>query len=278
MKYYVVYLMGKNAVIFTFLLILLGFQGISQGLVDGFFTGSQRYSVVIGGGYENNPTYLAGKNKLDLRKSFENLNAFVAYGISDRLDVNLAAAYVKSENEQGFQDARILLKYGLKEFEMRNMNVSLQIASGLSFPLSQYQTEGLNAIGQRATTIPTRLLLHLKRDSGFFATALAGYDYKFDPVPDAITGTLKIGIARRSYYLDAFIDIQNSIDGRDYRGFPAPDNFRELEVDFLRGGVTVFRPITQQLGIFVNGAYTFDGRNVGIGPAINAGIVFKPSL
>jgi hypothetical protein len=68
------------------------------------------------------------------------------------------------------------------------------------------------------------------------------------------------------------------VNGKDYRGRPAPNNFRELEVDFLRTGVTFFKPFNEQIGAFVNGSYTLDGRNVGLGPAVNLGITFTSSL
>jgi hypothetical protein len=120
--------------------------------------------------------------------------------------------------------------------------------------------------------------LHAQNKDGYFLTAQSGYDYRFDPVPDAYASSLKIGLARSTFYLDAFLDFQNSVNGKDYRGRPAPNNFRELEVDFLRTGVTFFKPINKQLGAFINGSYTVDGRNVGLGPAVNLGITFKSSL
>jgi hypothetical protein len=267
----------------SFLLIVcFGFLvaplALSQGLTDGFFNGKKNYTLVLGAGYENNPTYLAGKRELDLDKPFQNINVFAAYGLTNQLDIYVAAAYVKSDNEEAFQDARIVLKYKLFEARTDNFKFSAQFASGISFPLSDYQTEGINAIGQRATGIPSRLLLHIQKNDGCFLTVQSGYDYKFDPVPDAYASSLKIGLALSTFYLDAFLDFQNSVNGKDYRGRPAPNNFRELEVDFLRTGVTFFKPFNEQIGAFVNGSYTLDGRNVGLGPAVNLGITFKSSL
>jgi len=250
----------------------------AQGLVDGFYSGSGNLTAVLGAGYEDNPTYLAGKNELELEKSFYNINVFAAYGILDKLEINAAAAYVQSDQERALQDARVILKYKFYELKTKNYQLSTQIASGLFFPLTDYETEGLNAIGQHATSIASRLLIHVQHDSGFFATIQSGYDYKFDPVPSAIAGTLKLGLAKRSYYIDVFLDVQNAIEGKDYRGFPAPNNFRELEVDFLRVGATFYKPITPSFGAFVNGALTLDGRNVGLGPAVNVGLVFRTKL
>jgi hypothetical protein len=247
----------------------------AQGLVDGFYTGAGQSTIVIGTGYENNPTYLAGKNELDLEKSFFNVNTFIAHGITANLDVNLTAAYVQSDEEQDLQDARVIFKYRFYTTQLSNFNLSLQLASGLSFPLSNYETEGLNAIGQRATSVPTRLLVHAQSGRGWFATLQAGYDARFNPVPSSNNTSLRLGLAASYIYVDAFIDYQNSLNGRDYRGAPAPNNFRELEVDFLRTGITIYRSFLTNYGIFINGSYTIDGRNVGLGPAINAGLVFK---
>ena len=250
----------------------------AQGLVDGFYNDAKNFTAVIGAGYEDNPTYLAGDNELGLEKSFFNVNAFLGYGIATNLDINLAVAYVKSDQEQDLQDARIAIKYKFYQTNFGEFNVSTQLAGGISFPLTNYETEDLNAIGQRATSIPSRLLVHAQHNNGFFVTAQSGYDYKFDSVPNAVGATLKLGLAKKQYYLDTFLDVQNSVNGRDYRGFPAPDNFRELEVDFVRLGATFFKSISENFGVFVNGAYTVNGRNVGLGPAINLGLTFKSRL
>ncbi|BAO54025.1 hypothetical protein [Nonlabens marinus] len=258
-------------------ILLLGISSSSfgQGVIDGFYNGSGNLTAVLGSGYENNPTYLTGKNEIELDKSFFNINMFVGFGLAKNLDLNVAAAYVESDAEKNLQDARFILKYKLHELELDRHIISIQIASGVSFPLTNYETEGLNAIGQRATSIPARLLIHAQQTNGLFFTLQGGYDYKFDPVPNATAATLKLGMARRTYYVDAFLDFQNAINGKDYRGSPAPNNFRELEVDFIRTGVTFFKPFSSTLGAYLNGTYTVDGRNVGLGPAINAGVVYR---
>lgn len=250
----------------------------AQGLVDGFYTGHRNLTAVLGAGYENNPTYLAGKRELELEKSFDNANLFIAYGIARRWDLNASAAYVRSDNVSNFQDAAITLKHKFAQLQKGNFEFSAQIAIGIAFPLSNYETEGLNAIGQRATSLNSRFVLHAKHDKGIFTTVQSGIDYKFNPVPDAIASTIKLGLSKSNYYLEAFFDIQNSFNGRDYRGFPAPDNFRELEVDFLRLGTTFFKPLSARFGVFINGTYTMDGRNVGLGPAVNIGLVYNTRL
>jgi len=258
--------------------LLFAFIAGAQGLVDGFFNGKNSYTAVLGGGYEYNERYLAGDRGLDLEKSFSNINAFVAYGLNPTWDLNIAAAYVKSGDEKGFQDARIATKFKVYETQLGAYQLSAQLAAGGSFPLSAYQTEGLNAIGQRAFSLQSRFLIHAQNKTGFFLTTQTGYDYKFEPVPNAVVGSLKVGLARSNYYLDAFIDVQNSVDGADYRGSPAPNNFRELEVDFMRVGLTFYKPLFSFMGVYLNTAYTLDGRNVGLGPAVNMGIVYKSKL
>ncbi|PRP65978.1 hypothetical protein [Nonlabens agnitus] len=266
-------------------ILFIAFLGLSifskasaQGLVDGFYNGAGKLTAVLGAGYEDNPTYLAGKNELDLEKSFLNVNTFLAYGLTDRWELNLAAAYVKSDQEAGLQDARFITKFKAVEHKTNQYELSTTIAGGIAFPLTDYETEGLNAIGQRATRFPLRALLHVQKANGWFATAQAGYTPTLNPTPDSNTASLKLGVAKSSYYIDAFIDYQNSLNGRDYRGFPAPNNFRELEVDFLRAGITFYKPFGLRAGAFVNTAYTFNGRNVGLGPAVNIGLVYKTFL
>ena len=155
----------------------------SQGLIDGFYNGAGNITAVIGAGYEDNPTYLAGKNELELEKSFYNINTFIAYGITNRIDVNLASAYVESDAERALQDARLIAKFKAFETIKDQYELSTTLAGGIAFPLTNYQTEGLNAIGQRATRFPLRALLHYKRTAGWFATAQVGYTPTLDPTP-----------------------------------------------------------------------------------------------
>ncbi|MEX1003167.1 MAG: hypothetical protein WDZ35_13700 [Crocinitomicaceae bacterium] len=247
----------------------------SQGRVDGFLKGEGNIDLVLGGGYEIAGKYYAGTNKIDLGRAIANVNLFIAAGLTDRIDLNLSIPYVMISNTRSIQDGALFLKMKIVEKEMWDGVLSGIMAAGVSTYLANYQTEGFSAIGQQATTIDFRPLLHYQHNTGWFATLQFPYIYKFNPVPTAINPSLKVGRAHANYYFDIWYEHQTSFGGRDYQGTPAPTTFRELGVDFHKLGGTFYLPLFDRLGTFAGVSYVLSGRNIGKGFGLNAGIVLK---
>jgi Putative MetA-pathway of phenol degradation len=243
-----------------------------QGRVDGFYKKKHEASVVLGGGFEDSKKYLAGDTKLDLERNVYYASVFTAFGITDALDVNLSIPYITSNDESDFQDISVFLKYRFLQHKSSLGNFELGTAAGFSTPLSDYKIGGLNDIGQQATVIDTRAMLHFSTNSFWFATLQSGFSFKLEEVPNSFPATLKIGRATSKLYYDVFYDFQKSIGGIDYRGTPAPQNFRELGVDFHKIGGTLYKPFSSSLGAYVSVSYTFDGRNTFLGAAYGLGM------
>ena len=258
-----------------FIVIAFSISGLSQGRVDGFYKGKGKIDLVLGGGYEFANQYYAGTNKIDLTRNTAHGSLFAAIGILDRFDINLAVPYVKVNNVQSIQDGAIYIKFKALEKEMWAGKLSTSIAVGASTNLANYQTEGLSAIGQQATTIDFRPLVHYFREDGWFGTVQFAYIYKFNPVPPAINPSIKVGRAMSKCYFDVWYEHQTSFGGRDYLGTPAPTTFRELGVGFDKIGGTFYVPFLGRFGSFVGASYVLNGRNLSKGLGLNAGIVFK---
>ena len=256
------------------LLGIYSFEGIAQGRVDGFFKGKGNLDLVLGGGYESNPNYFAGTNKVALQRTVTIYNTFLAYGITDKLDVNVSLPYVDVNGvESDFQDYSIFLKH--KVYDKKRWTISL--AGGFSSNVGDYQTEGGNAIGQKAKTVDGRLVVHHFAKNGIFFTGQTGYSYKGDPVPNSIPLTIKTGLAKSKYYFDVWYDFQHGIGGLDYRGTPTPATFRQLGVSYHKIGGTFYKPIFKHLGAYVGASYVLVGRNVSQGFGVNGGLVLKYS-
>lgn len=257
------------------ILILLSIFPIvvfSQGRVDGFFKGKGNLDFVLGGGLEANDKYFAGTKKVGLTRTVVSYNAFLAYGITKSLDVNMSLPYVDVNGvENDFQDYAIFLKH--KVLDKNGWTISL--ASGFSSNIGDYQTEGGSAIGQKAKTIDGRLIVHYFAPNGIFFTGQAGYSYRYDPVPNSIPLTLKGGLAKSNYYIDFWYDFQHGIGGFDYRGDPRSPTFRALGVSYHKIGATFYKPILKHLGAYVGTSYVLTGRNVSQGVGVNVGIVLK---
>ena len=269
----------KKTTYISILMILFSFfskEGSSQGRVDGFFKQQGNLDVALGVSYEANPNYFAGTEKIHLTRNITSYNSYVAYGITNRLDVNLSLPYINVNGaEKDFQDWSVFLKYELGNFSIGNTKVKAGLAAGYSSNITDYQTEGGNAIGQQPQMIDVRPLFHFSFNKGFFATIQGGYSYKFDPVPSSIPFAMKFGVAKSKFYADIWYDFQHGIGGLDYRGTPAPASFRELGVSYHKIGGTIYKPFGKNFGAFVGLAYVLSGRNVSQGIGGNIGIVIK---
>ena len=232
---------------------------------------------VLGAGAEGSINYFAGNELISLGRLISNVNFFYAVGCTDWFDVNLSVPVVMIPPEIGLQDGSIYLKFRLFEKEMKSGKLSMTLAPGFSRYLTNYETEGLSAIGQQATTFDFRPLVHYQWNSGLFLTGQASYLYRLDPVPSSMNAGIKIGFAAAEYYYDFWIDHQTSFGGLDYLGTPAPTTFRELGVDYTKIGGTFYTPIKERWGFFAGASFIVYGRNVSQGAALNLGFVFKVS-
>ncbi|RDK89304.1 hypothetical protein [Marinirhabdus gelatinilytica] len=256
---------------FTILVCSFPFFANAQGKIDGFYRGDNNASVVLGVGFEDSKKYMAGSNTLDLERSVYYVSLFTAYGITENLDINLQLPYISSNKENNFQDISVFLKYRFLSIKSEAGIFELSSGVGFSTPISKYNIGGLNDIGQRATVLETRGMVHYSATSAWFATLQSGFSLKLEEVPNSIPATLKIGRATSNWYYDLFYDFQHSFGGIDYRGTPSPQNFREFGVDFHKAGGTFYKPFTPKFGVYVSFSYTFSGRNTFLGAAYGLG-------
>ncbi len=255
--------------------MIVAFPALGQGKIDGFYQGTHQGAIVLGGGFEDSKKYLAGDNKLDLERSTYYVSLFTAYGITDNLDVNLSVPYISSTTESNLQDLSLMLKYKLLQFNSEPGIFEVSTAAGFSTPLSDYTIGGLNDIGQQATIVETRAMVHFMSKSSWFATLQSGFSFKLEEVPNSLPATLKVGKATSTWYYDVYYDYQHSFGGIDYRGTPFPQNFREFGVDFHKVGGTLFKPFSSTLGAYVSVSYIFEGRNTFLGAAYGLGVSYQ---
>ncbi len=263
------------AILFLFLSIC---EGFTQGKIDGFYRGSGNASTSLGLGYEDTPNYFVGTEKSDIGRTLFFGSAFVAYGITPDFDINTSLPFFVSNDKLRVQDITLFLKYRFYTFEFENSRLEISSGLGFSSPLSDYETGGLNDIGQRATILETRGMFHYHCNTGWFLTLQSGYSFKFEEVPNSFPLTFKAGRAMSKWYYDVWYDYQNSSGGIDYRGTPPPQNFKEIGVDYHKAGGTIYRPLGQDFGIYASFSYTISGRNVFQGAGYGIGLVYNFSM
>ena len=264
--------MKKNLIIPVLLISVLSF---GQGKIDGFYKGAQQGSAVLGFGFEDSKSYFAGTDKLDLGRSLYYASVFMAYGITDNLDANVSVPYIISDDNRDFQDISVFLKYRLLSMVCHSGKFEIGLGAGLSTNLTNYDIGGLNDIGQRATIVESRLLVHYAHNSGWFATLQSGYSFKSDPTPNSVPVTLKAGRATTKWYYDLYYDFQHSSGGIDYLGTPRPQDFRAFGVDYHKIGGTVYTSFSERFGSYLSLSYVLSGRNVFQGPGYGIGLVYN---
>lgn len=246
----------------------------SQSKIDGFYRGKNNATVVIGYGYEDSKNYFIGTEKSNLSRSLTYINLFASYGISNNLDIQVSLPYLESDNNKSLQDISFFSKYRILKKQKKNGQFELSSAIGFSTPVNDYSIGGLYDLGQQATVIDLRLMLHYLFNSQWFFTVQSGYSFKLEEVPNSIPFGFKVGIAASKYYFDAYYDYQYAIGGIDYRGTPSPQNFRELAVNFHKVGTTFYYRLFNNFGSYVSYSYVLDGRNTFTGPSYGIGLSY----
>ena len=181
---------------------------------------------------------------------------FAEYGITDKWDVIVNAPFINGH----FQDGGVATKYELLRAKVGGRDLSIIPALQVSFPMTNYETENLEAIGQRATLISPKIVVQHNLPKGLFVQAQTGYNYALDPVASSVGASVKLGGSFGKFYTDVWYDFQHGFGDKDFLK-PPPVSFREYTVSLHRFGGVVYYGINNTFGVFVNGSYIFKGRN-----------------
>lgn len=246
-----------------FFLFAVGAMPLSAQM-DGFNKGKGNMDLVLSLGYEQGLDYYLAEGTAGLSRDRVSASFFAARGITDRLDVQLSIPFISTNGSGGLQDGQLFVKWLPVRARAGNGEFSLGVGVGASAPLSDYETEGLGAIGQQATSGIGLGIAQYRWDAGTFISLIAGQSAVSAPTPDATIATFRVGRATNAYFGELYLQYQESHGGKDYRGTGelAPSTFKELGVDFLRAGAKYYRPFGTRYGWVVETAYNLAGRNV----------------
>ena len=258
------------------LLILSPITFFSQGPVDGYMKNKKDYSLGLSFSQEKANELFAGTDKIGFNRTMTAVSLFGIYGISNKLNiqVNLPFVSVNSGAESSLQDASVYLKYSLLNKENSKGSLRLIAAAGYAMPVANYQTNGGNALGQRAKVGDGRIVIQQNFKNNFFASLQGGYFLKSDPTPNAASSSLKIGYAG-SFYADVWFEVLNAFGGNDYMPGKPNADFRSFGFSYQKIGGTFYKPLRNRLGAFIGTSYVLAGRNVSQGVGVNIGIVLK---
>lgn len=288
---------GAAALAAAFLLLSAGAS--AQGLVDGFMRGAGKLDVALSGSYESYSKFWKGTTLVEEPNlgsiNTTSIGLYAAYGITDFLDVAVAAPFVSTSpnagywsDQSGVQDVSAALKLRALEAPIPGIGrVDLLAAAGIALPSHDYINDAPVAIGHYSQNGDLRLLAHYTSNFGVFATLQGGYirrgnvelDKGYETtVPDAVDVWGKIGYATEDLYAAAWIQRQNAQGGTDI----APQNtFPSNGISFTRVGLDVAKPLSslvKGLGVSAGGAYTLDGRNIGQSYRVSLGAYYSLNL
>lgn len=255
----------------TILFLLFSNLAFGQGLVDGFSKGKNKLDLAFGTFYQHSDIYFAGRNPINYERNLLGISAYGAYGLTDKIDIIASIPLINFQ----LQDGGTFIKYRLFSKQINKTKFDLFPAVGLSFPLSNYNTESGQAIGQRATQIQPKIIGQLNFPKQWFIQFQGGYNYTLDPVPSSAIASSKLGFYKNKIYADIWYEYQEGFGNIDYKGNEAFTSFRQFVVSYQRvGGSFYYQPHTK-VGYTFNTSYILNGRNIGKAIAISFGVVLK---
>lgn len=252
--------------IFTSLFILFSFFATAQGLVDGFFKGKGRTDVALGYAYEKAKLYYADYT-IEYGRQLHIINTFAEYGITHNWDVIASVPLINGT----LQDASFFTKYEL----FNKKGFSVIPALGISFPMSKYNTETSQSIGQRATNVQPKLVFQYKPNSPWFIQTQGTYQYTLDPVPHAWNWSTKIGYGQGKWYGDVWFENQTSLGDAIFLGNIPYNDFRELGVSYQRIGGVIYYQLKDRFGLSISASKVLNGKNIGSARIVGVSGVWK---
>lgn len=273
-------------IVLTFSAIFFATSAITlyaQAPVDCFYPGKNNGAVALSASFEKYSEFFLGTGETATWAGDYNTTSvgiYGTYGITDNFAVALSIPYImvntvnfndEEVNRDGIQDLGIYAKYKLFYFDMSALDIEISPSVGFTTPLSDYVVD-FYGIGQGATSFDLRAIIMAKFNSGLFAELQGAGLVRLDPAPSGSQFNFKLGYFNDKIYADLYYTIQNISGGED---LPNPDNFEALGVSYQRAGVTLSYNIFSALGIYVGGATTLDGENVGKSNRISGGAVFR---
>lgn len=294
---------SKTSLIGVLLLVCPFLTVLGQIPVDGFYPKKNTFTLATSYSYKSYNQYYQGttltkENPAGFGEiSSSILSLYSQYAIVDWLSATLTLPYINIESEgvaldpiqkvdkvNGIQDLGLFLKARILEKQFENSSkIALGGASGITFPISNYEGGGILSLGNKATTINGAAIFQYTTPFKIFSEIQLGYSVRgsndFD-IPNAMLYSAKIGYYNSLFYLHAKLDIQDSLSGLDI-GTPELGQaggaaaLPETEVDFTNFSFNFYIPIYEnKIGISAGYGTILNGRNANKESSISFGLVY----
>lgn len=279
-----------------FLLLFIPHLAAAQGPLDGYLKGKGVLDLAPSFSI-NDAKKFDGAGGLTYEEPYKGqlLNLFAEYGLTKKFDLVATAAAVFTPLQSGLQDGGLFVKYRPLYREIGNAGkVGVLFGTGASFPLSNYKVTATGALGQRAITVPAKLILQWETPLGLFLNLTGGYHFRLDEIKAAdiaiirqqrpdyepvdpqnfTTFLVKLGFPARHFYLDGWAEWQHTSGGADYVQ-NVTDLPQSYGVSYTQIGGTAYYSDNGRTGFYISGGRILSGRNTSRIQRITFGMVFK---
>lgn len=241
----------------------------AQSAIDGFMKGRKTLDLALSGAFQTADEYIGANGRFDYKRDLSIFNIFGEYGINDKWDVVATLPVINGQ----LQDAAAYSKYKWTELALSSQKLSVLSALGFSTPLSNYETQSGQAIGQRATQFHGHIVLQTTLPAGFYWQIQGAYHHTLAPVPSSYTLSSKLMYTKNKFYFDLWYEYQKGLGSITYTNSSV--DFRTLTVDYQKIGGVVFYNLKKNWGCFVNASYIFTGLDTNLASTLSLGVTKK---
>lgn len=246
----------------------------AQGPIGGFPTPKGEVAVALNYSSEKYTEYFLPDDQTEARDvETISYSLFLEAGVSEQTSLIATLPWMRTNDREGsLQDGSVWLKYmNLDKRTERGAN-RFFTAVGLSFPVGNYETEGIAALGQRATVFQGRLAYQYQHDSGWFLHAQTGIDFQFAPESrSAWPLLLRTGYGGKFFYTEAWFENVSALEA----GTGVQTATAGTGSSWRRIGGTLYVPVRPWIGLNFAGAWVLSGEFIGDSSRLSGGLVFK---
>jgi hypothetical protein len=255
-----------------FILMILNVSLYAQGAFDGYLKRQGQTDLVLSYTHEHYDTYKFGNEaRLESNTTYTG-SFFLASGLSSDRTLVLSIPYISLNGEvEGIQDAILGIKKQISSNISGDWTVRKLAALGVSFPLSNYDTDVATPIGQKAVTLQPRGILQADHRSGAFVMVQPGLDFRMFPdfqVGAAAIG--RVGYAGARIYFDVWADYFHTFEQGVDLSIGAGQGS-----SWFKAGFNLYTPLAKGFGLIAGGGKLFYGRNIGLAWNLRGGIVYS---
>ena len=295
---------SKTTLLGVVSLLLFSFISSAQTPVSGFYPKKNDFTVASSYTYKSYDQFYRGTeltesapaNMGEISSSIASI--YGEYGIVDWLSTTVTIPYISTQNSEevldpiqgvdqadGIQDLSLFFKAHAfsKTFE-NSSKLSFGGATGITFPVGDYNESGILSLGNRATAIDGCGIIQFSTPINIFTEAQVGYSIRENSdfeIPNAMLYSVKLGYYNDWIYAHAKLGIQDSTSGYDiatpeFVANGGPLGLPQTEVDYTNLYFDVYTPVyKKEVGVSAGYGVNLNGRNYNQESSFTVGLVYK---